>query len=81
MTQITAERIQELIEKSRLVDAAPLQEAFDKIREKHSGNLPSDPVAVCKELEDLEARIWSPFRKSRGLIGQATSCRYAYPDQ
>lgn len=53
MTQITAERIQELIEKSRLVDAAPLQEAFDRIREKHSGSLPSDPVAVCKELEDL----------------------------
>jgi serine/threonine-protein kinase len=53
MTQITAERIQELIEKSRLVDAAPLQEAFDKVRAKHSGSLPSDPVAVCKELEEL----------------------------
>ncbi len=53
MTQITAERIQELIEKSKLVEAAPLQEAFDKIRAKHEGTLPDDPVLVCKELEDF----------------------------
>ncbi len=53
MTQITVERIQELIEKSRLVDAPRLQEAFDTIREKHGGKLPEDPVKICKELEGM----------------------------
>lgn len=53
MTQITAERIQDLIEKSRLVEPAPLQAAFDEIKAKFDGKLPDDPVAVCKALEDM----------------------------
>ncbi|MCU0711950.1 MAG: serine/threonine protein kinase [Pirellula sp.] len=53
MTQITADRIQELLEKSRLAEPQQLTEAFGVIRSKHAGELPSDPVAVCKELEDL----------------------------
>lgn len=53
MTQITADRIQELIEKSRLVESDALAEAFSKILAKHGDMLPEDPVVVCKELEDL----------------------------
>jgi len=53
MTQITAERIQELLEKSRLAEPQQLTESFSIIRAKHGGNLPTDPVLVCKELEDL----------------------------
>ena len=53
MTQITADRIQELVEKSRLVDSEALTEAFTKILAKHGDILPEDPVVVCKELEDL----------------------------
>ncbi|MCU0720299.1 MAG: serine/threonine protein kinase [Pirellula sp.] len=53
MTQITAERIQELLEKSRLAEPQQLTESFSVIRAKHGGELPNDPVLVCKELEDL----------------------------
>jgi len=53
MTQITADRIQELVEKSRLVDSEALTKAFTKILAKHGDILPEDPVVVCKELEDL----------------------------
>ncbi len=51
MTQITSDRIFELIEKSRLVEPAALQSQFNAIRARYEGLLP-DPVAVCKELED-----------------------------
>jgi serine/threonine-protein kinase len=53
MTQITAERIQELLEKSRLVEPQQLVEAVSTIRDKYQGSLPDDPVLVCKELEDM----------------------------
>ncbi len=51
MTQITSDRIFELIEKSRLVEPAVLQSQVEAIRTRHDGSLP-DPVNVCKELED-----------------------------
>ncbi|XZE19497.1 serine/threonine protein kinase [Pirellulaceae bacterium SH449] len=53
MTQITAERIQELLEKSRLAEPQQLAEAFSTIRANHQGTLPDDPVLVCKELEEM----------------------------
>ena len=52
MTQITSDRIFELIEKSRLVESGKLQAQLDVIRAHHDGVLPEDPVVVCKELED-----------------------------
>jgi serine/threonine protein kinase len=52
MTQITSDRIFELIEKSRLVESGKLQAQLDVIRARHDGVLPEDPVVVCKELED-----------------------------
>ena len=52
MTQITSDRIFELIEKSRLVESGKLQAQLDVIRTHHDGVLPEDPVVVCKELED-----------------------------
>jgi len=52
MTQITSDRIFELIEKSRLVESGKLQAQLDVIRSRHDGILPEDPVVVCKELED-----------------------------
>ena len=52
MTQITSDRIFELIEKSRLVESGKLQAQLDVIRARHEGVLPEDPVVVCKELED-----------------------------
>ena len=52
MTQITSDRIFELIEKSRLVESADLHAQLELIRARHDGVLPEDPVVVCKELED-----------------------------
>lgn len=52
MTQITTDRIFELIEKSRLVEPGILRSEFEKIRMGNNGNLPDDPVAICKALED-----------------------------
>ena len=52
MTQITSDRIFELIEKSRLVEPAALQAQIDQVRSRHDGAIPDDPVALCKELED-----------------------------
>ncbi len=52
MTQITSDRIFELIEKSRLVESTRLRSQLDLIRDRHDGVLPEDPVVVCKELED-----------------------------
>ncbi|MFY7876039.1 MAG: serine/threonine protein kinase, partial [Pirellula sp.] len=52
MTQITSDRIFELIEESRLVESGKLQAQLDVIRARHEGVLPEDPVVVCKELED-----------------------------
>ncbi len=51
MTQITSERIHELIEKSRLVDPTALNAAFEEIKGRNGGVLPEDPVELCKELE------------------------------
>lgn len=52
MTQITSDRILEVIEKSRLVDSAALQTELEKIRARHDGQLPEDPVELCKEIEE-----------------------------
>ena len=52
MTQITSDRIFELIEKSRLVESARLHSQLELIRERHDGVMPEDPVVVCKELEE-----------------------------
>ena len=52
MTQITSDRIFELIEKSRLVESALLHAQLELVRQRHDGVLPEDPVLVCKELED-----------------------------
>ena len=52
MTQITSDRIFELIEKSRLVEPLVLHAQLDLIRGRHNGILPEDPVLVCKELEE-----------------------------
>jgi len=52
MTQITSDRIFELIEKSRLVEPSVLEAQIESIRSKNHGVLPDDPVAVCKSLED-----------------------------
>jgi len=52
MTQITSDRIFEIIEKSKLVDPAVLEAQLEVIRSKNEGVLPEDPVVVCKALED-----------------------------
>ncbi|MEQ1826874.1 MAG: serine/threonine-protein kinase [Pirellula sp.] len=52
MTQITSDRILELIEKSKLVEPSVLQSHLERIRAENDGNLPDDPVAICKALED-----------------------------
>ena len=52
MTQITSDRIFELIEKSRLVEPAVLHAQLELIRERNNGVMPEDPVAICKELEE-----------------------------
>jgi serine/threonine-protein kinase len=52
MTQITSDRIFELIEKSKLVEHDVLQAQFEQMRSENGGVLPEDPVAVCKKLED-----------------------------
>ena len=52
MTQITSDRIFEIIEKSKLVDPAVLEVQLEAIRSKNEGILPEDPVVVCKALED-----------------------------
>ena len=52
MTQITSDRIFELIEKSRLVKPDVLHAQLEDIRERNGGSLPDDPVTVCKQLED-----------------------------
>jgi serine/threonine-protein kinase len=51
MTQITTQRIVELIEKSKLVEAQALEERLDAIRSERGGDLPEDPVELCKLLE------------------------------
>ena len=51
MTQITSDRILDVIEKSRLVDSAALQLALEAIRARYDGVLPEDPVELCKEIE------------------------------
>jgi len=53
MTQITSDRIFELIEKSNLVESSVLHSQLELIRARHDGVLPEDPVAVCKELEEV----------------------------
>ena len=52
MTQITSDRIFELFEKSRIIEAGALQAQIELVRSRHGGILPEDPVVVCKELED-----------------------------
>ena len=52
MTQITSDRIFELIEKSNLVESNVLHSQLELIKARHDGVLPEDPVAVCKELEE-----------------------------
>ena len=52
MTQITSDRIFELIEKSRLVESAILHAQLELIKERNNGVMPEDPVAICKELEE-----------------------------
>jgi serine/threonine protein kinase len=51
MTQITSQRIVELIEKSKLVDARALEDRLESIRSEHGGELPEDPVEFCKAFE------------------------------
>jgi len=51
MTQITTQRVSELIEKSKLVDADALASRLEEIRSEHGGELPDDPVDLCKALE------------------------------
>jgi serine/threonine-protein kinase len=52
MTQITSNRLLEVIEKSRLVDPVALQTSLESIREKSGGELPEDPVELCKLIEE-----------------------------
>lgn len=68
MTQITSDRIFDLIEKSRLVESGKLQAQLDVIKARHEGNLPEDPVAVCKELED--AGIITRWQSEKILQGK-----------
>lgn len=51
MTQITSEKIFELIEKSRVVEPSVLNARLEEIRSENGGVLPEDPVELCKELE------------------------------
>jgi serine/threonine protein kinase len=53
MTQITSQRIVELIEKSKLVDAGALEERLEVIRAENAGDLPQDPVEFCKAFETV----------------------------
>jgi serine/threonine-protein kinase len=68
MTQITSDRIFDLIEKSRLVESGKLQAQIDVIKARHEGHLPEDPVAVCKELED--AGIITRWQSEKILQGK-----------
>lgn len=51
MTQITTERVYELIERSKLVDADALANRLEEIRAEGGGVLPEDPVELCKGFE------------------------------
>jgi eukaryotic-like serine/threonine-protein kinase len=51
MTQITTERVYELIERSKLVDADALARRLEEIRAEGGGVLPEDPVELCKGFE------------------------------
>jgi serine/threonine-protein kinase len=53
MTQITSQRIVELIEKSKLVDARALKDRIESMRLEHGGELPEDPVEFCKAFETV----------------------------
>jgi serine/threonine-protein kinase len=53
MTQITSQRIVELIEKSKLVDARALEDRIESIRAENGGELPEDPVEFCKAFETV----------------------------
>ncbi|MBU6238513.1 MAG: serine/threonine protein kinase [Planctomycetes bacterium] len=53
MTQITSQRIVELIEKSKLVDARALKDRIESMRVEHGGELPEDPVEFCKAFETV----------------------------
>lgn len=53
MTQITSQRIVELIEKSKLVDPRALQDRLEVIRSENDGELPEDPVEFCKAFETV----------------------------
>jgi eukaryotic-like serine/threonine-protein kinase len=68
MTQITSDRIFELIERSRLVESEVLQAQLDVVRANHGGILPEDPVAVCKELED--AGVMTRWQSEKILQGK-----------
>ncbi len=68
MTQITSDRIFELIEKSRLVESAVLSAQLELVRQRHDGVLPEDPVLVCKELE--EAGIITRWQCEKILQGK-----------
>lgn len=51
MTQITSDRVHELIEKSKLVDAEAFTKCLEEIRASNGGVLPEDPVELCKGFE------------------------------
>jgi serine/threonine protein kinase len=53
MTQITSQRIVELLEKSKLVDAQALADRLEVVRSENNGELPEDPVEFCKAFESV----------------------------
>jgi serine/threonine-protein kinase len=53
MTQITSQRIVELIERSKLVNARAFEDRLEAIRAENHGELPEDPVEVCKGFESV----------------------------
>ena len=69
MTQITSDRIFELIERSKLVEPALLEAQLTAIRDKNAGNLPEDPVEVCKLLE--EAGLVTRWQCEKFLQGKS----------
>ncbi len=51
MATITADKLIELVRKSDLSDDASIDAALERIKSKHNGELPTDPVEMTKALE------------------------------
>lgn len=51
MATVTAEKLVELVQKSRLAEPEVLEKALEAIRSEHAGELPAEPVELAKALQ------------------------------